>query len=231
MNPLQSLNSMTEVDVTLSDYGLALECLVFVWLISRRSAASSLKKWFLLFFSSIVLASLAGGTVHGFFQGGRSPGYDILWPLTLVFIGLTALAAWGIGATLLFSRRVVRRVILIIASVVFASYALLVLMIAIFPFFGRQGFLLAIVHYLPAVIFLCLAFGRIYFRERSRLALFGFLGMILTFVAAGIQQAKVSIHPVYLTHNTFYHLIQAVALFMIFWFARWFLSRSPGGVR
>lgn len=231
MNPLQSLNSMTEVDVTLSDYGLALECLVFVWLISRRSTVHPLKKWFLLFFGSIVLASLAGGTVHGFFQGGKSPGYDILWPLTLLFIGLTALAGWGIGALILFSRRVHRRMILIMANIIFAFYALLVLIIAIFPFFGRQGFSLAIVHYLPSVFFLFAALIILYRRDRSRQILVGIVGMFLTFVAAGIQQIGISLHPVYFTHNTFYHLIQGIALFMIFWFARWFLSRSTGGVR
>ena len=51
--------------------------------------------------------------------------------------------------------------------------------------------------------------------------LIGLLGLVLTLAAAGIQQARWSLHPVYLSYNALYHVVQAVALFCIYWSARW----------
>jgi hypothetical protein len=59
---------MTQVDVSLTDYGLAAECLCFAYLMARiRTRTSSLPAVFMLFFFSIAVAAAAGGTVHGFF--------------------------------------------------------------------------------------------------------------------------------------------------------------------
>jgi hypothetical protein len=44
---------------------------------------------------------------------------------------------------------------------------------------------------------------------------------MLTFVAAGIQQAKVTLHPDFLTYNTLYHLVQLAGLWLIFLGGRW----------
>ena len=44
--------------------------------------------------------------------------------------------------------------------------------------------------------------------------------MVLTLVAAVVQQRKISLHPVYFNHNAFYHAIQAVALVLIYVGAR-----------
>jgi hypothetical protein len=38
--------------------------------------------------------------------------------------------------------------------------------------------------------------------------------------AAAAQQAKIGIHPVYFDHNSLYHVLQAIALFMVFLVAR-----------
>ena len=90
---------MTEPDVTLTDYALAIECLIFAAILHRNNSRNvKLGRWFTLFFASICAASLFGGTVHGFFPEVDSLGHDILWPASLLTIGLTALAAWAIGA-------------------------------------------------------------------------------------------------------------------------------------
>src|SRR2546422_6430208 len=51
-----------------------------------------------LFFGSAAVASLAGGTVHGFFLDVRTLGNAVLWRITLIAIGVTAASAWAIGA-------------------------------------------------------------------------------------------------------------------------------------
>lgn len=220
---------ITEPDVTLTDYGLAVEGFLFAYLLYRRGdPGQPLRSWFVLFFGSLGIAALTGGTVHGFFHDAGTVGNAILWPATLIAIGGTTFAAWMVGATILFSglfsgqlsgrfsgkmRYWARQ----ISGAQFAGYSLTVL-------FTTQAFFIAIVNYLPAVLFLLVVFLLAYGRTRERTVLAGLFGLVLTFVAAVVQQRGVALHPVYFNHNALYHLIQAVALFLIFWSARWFVS-------
>jgi len=204
---------MTEPDVALTDYGLAIESAVFAFLIYRRGIRGQpLRTWFMVFFGSISLASLAGGTVHGFFNDEQAAVYAILWPATLIAIGLTALAAWTIGACLLFSPKIVRW-ITAAALVEFAGYSACVLLLT-------DEFWIAVAIYVPAAVFLLIALVGKYRRAQDREIVIGIAGLFLTFVAAAVQQAEIPLHPAYFNHNAFYHLIQGVALFMLFWTAR-----------
>ncbi len=210
---------ITEPDVTLTDYLVATECALFTYLLARKGDQKHpLRIWFAMFFGSISMAGIAGGTVHGFFLDIATLGYQILWPLTLVAIGVTALAAWIIGARIYFSSKVAGWV-RIVAVIEFAGYCLVVL-------FVTHSFFIAIINYLPAVIFLTVIFTLIYCQARERQVLVGLIGFLLTFIAVGVQQGGIALHPLYFNHNALYHLIQAVALFLIFWAARWWVKLS-----
>jgi len=50
--------------------------------------------------------------------------------------------------------------------------------------------------------------------------LYGLAGTMLTLVAAIIQRKEIKLHSRYFNHNAFYHLVQAIALLMIFMAAR-----------
>src|SRR3990172_2225617 len=81
-NPQQML---TEPDVTLTDYGLAIECALFTYLIyHRRNQQHPLRIWFTLFFGSLALSALTGGTAHGFFLNGGTTGHTILWSASIL---------------------------------------------------------------------------------------------------------------------------------------------------
>lgn len=208
---------ITEPDVAFTDYGLAIECVLFTYLLHRQGDAQQpLRNRFALFFGSVGVAALTGGTVHGFFLDVNTTGYAILWPATLIAIGVSALAGWMIGANLLFSPSVARG-ISVLAAVEFVVYSLAVLFIS-------QTFMVAVINYMPAALFLSLVLAIVYARLRERPVLVGLAGLVLTFVAAGVQQGGVGLHPVYFNHNAFYHLIQAGALLMIFWAARWLVE-------
>src|SRR5437667_11495607 len=98
---------MTEPAVALTDYAVALEGVLCLVLLERgRGVPGGLRSWFALFFASVSAASLCGGTVHGFFLDEQTLGYAILWPTTLLAMGVTTFSIWGIGAKLLFSSRV-----------------------------------------------------------------------------------------------------------------------------
>ena len=204
---------ITEPDVTLTDYGLSIECGILAYLLySHGDPKELLRYWFVLFFTATGLAALTGGTVHGFFLNTESLGYRILWPATLIAIGVTALMAWTIAARIQLSPKIARW-ISAAAVVEFAVYSLAVL-------FLTQEFWIAIAAYLPSVIFLLVALLLAYLRTQEKKLLIGITGLGLTFIAALVQQAQISLHPVYFNHNAFYHLIQGIALFMIFWAAR-----------
>jgi hypothetical protein len=205
---------MSEPDVTLTDYGLAIECAVLALLLLRQgNFHGPLRIWFALFFASVGLAALAGGTVHGFFPGEETLGHAILWPTVLIAIGFTALAGWAIGARLLFAPRPAC-LIWVIAAIGFVGYCMVVVFIS-------RTFTVAVMTYVPALLFLATAFTAVYARSRAPELLFGVGGLVLTLVAAGLQQLKIGLHPVYFNHNALYHLIQALALLMIFKGARW----------
>ncbi len=212
---------MNEPDVTLTDYALGLECAFFaLWLLAYGQADHPLRVWFITFFVSIGLAAFTGGTVHGYFANGGTLGHTLLWLTTLIAIGVTALSGWAIGAQLYFSETIAAWITRG-AVIVFTLYCVVVL-------FATRDFLVAIVHYLPATIFLLIVYVLVYQRAQETAVLSGLLGLILTFIAAGVQQAQLSFHPVYLSHNALYHVLQAVALFLIYWSARWFVIVSRG---
>ncbi|HEY2038790.1 MAG TPA: hypothetical protein VGG95_03945 [Edaphobacter sp.] len=166
----------------------------------------------MVFFFSIAVAAAAGGTVHGFFLDKSLLGYRVLWPVTLIVMGITALSGVHIAAALQLSRRVA--VYINQAALVgFLAYIVIVLFI-------RRDFLVAILGYLPALIFLGEAFLLAHLRKKKPAFLVGFLGVCVMLFAAATQQAKMGIDPRYFDHNALYHVLQAVALFMLFLAAR-----------
>jgi hypothetical protein len=86
--------------------------------------------------------------------------------------------------------------------------------------FFSQSFALAVVHYLPAAAFLLASLLVAYGRRREPHLLPGIAGLLLSFMAAAIQQTEARIPSLQLSHNALYHLVQAVALLMIFFTAR-----------
>jgi hypothetical protein len=86
--------------------------------------------------------------------------------------------------------------------------------------FIRGDFLIAILDYLPALVFLGGAFLLAYLRQKKPAFLIGFLGVCTMLCAAAAQQAKVGVDPRYFDHNALYHVLQAIALFMVFLAAR-----------
>ncbi len=212
---------IAEPDVALTDYALALETTVLAYLVHRRpSARRSLRAGWVLFFGAGAVATLAGGTVHGFFPA-PGPVEAALWALALLAVGVTALAAWAVGALVQFPPRTARWIVAA-AVAEFAAYAIAVAS-------GARAFALAVADYLPAALFLLVVFFLAWRRTAERPPLVGGLGLGVTFLAAWVQVSAVALPPLHLGPNTLYHLIQAVALLMIFVGARWTVTEPKGG--
>ena len=207
---------IAEPDVTLTDYALTIECALLAALLYRTpTSALPLRLYFVVFFCAVGLAALLGGTDHGFLLDKTTRLRAIVWKGTLVALGVSALAAWQAGALLVAPTPA--RWIRAGAVVLFIGY--------LFAVARSDAFLVAIAHYLPAVVFLLAVFGWHYIRGRERRYLWGAVALLLTFSAAGVQQARIGLHPVLFDHNALYHLIQAVALLLLFFAARGIVRR------
>jgi hypothetical protein len=73
-----------------------------------------------------------------------------------------------------------------------------------------------VIDYLGGLVLLSIALFKVYSRHRSRAALMGITGLFLTVAASVVQQAHISIDPHYFNHKALYHLVEAIALFLIY---------------
>jgi hypothetical protein len=205
--------TLLEPDVALTDFGLAAECALFAgWLLARARGRAPVLRWFVILFAALGLGALLGGISHGFLADHQSALSHWVWIATMLAIGVVALAGWAIGAHLLLTGAAVRGVLLL-AGGLFAVYAAVVL-------FVSQSFAVAVINYIAGTVFALAAFVLVYARRRAAHMLPGIAGLVLSFAAAGIQQGRIGLPALGLTHNALYHLVQALALLLIFLTAR-----------
>jgi hypothetical protein len=199
---------MREPDVTLTDFGLAAECAVCTALLGFMPTRSTgLRMGSLGFFVFQGLAAAAGGTVHGYCPDMQSPGCQFLWQFTLLSIGVAAFFAWMLAAGLLATGNAGRWLALVAVPQI-AIYATMVILVT-------QQFWIAFTIYLPAALLLLAAFCRGW-RTGHRFLVVGAIGLVLSFLSSFIQFRRIGIHPDYFNHNALAHVVQAVALVLIF---------------
>ena len=210
--------AIDEPDVSLTDFGLALEASIFAVLLARRvTTRTRLRGWAVAFFGSAAVASLAGAIDHGFLRrDGRETAHDVFWATTLLAIGASSLALVGIG-TELGLRRETARIVTIAAVLATSAYAVVVLVV-------WRDFLVAILAYAPAALCLLGILIRRYVAYRETASTAGIAAVLLAFTAAMVQRLEIGIHERYLGHNALYHLIQAISFALLFAAMRQFLA-------
>lgn len=207
---------MHDAAVALTDYALAVENAVLALLLwrARRKGAlsqSASVSWLVLFFAAIALSSALGATFHGFIADEKTFLGRVMWRAVMITIGVVALTGAN-AAGAMWSEKM-KRLVWIIAALAFVAYCLIVI-------FVSQDFRNAILIYLPAAVFLLVSFISKYVRSGNGRALVGAVGLVLTFVAAAVQQSGLSIAALHLDHNALYHIVQAVALVLVYIGAR-----------
>jgi hypothetical protein len=191
-----------EPAVAITDFILAVECTAFAFLIARKVLRSSYRMWLLAFFGSITAGALCGGLTHAFFPND-TPGSRAIWVATMAAIGVTALACWNLSAEVTGNEWMPLRAV---AIGTFVGYVGMVM-------YGFRAYRLVVINYLPAALFLLVA-CLIAWRGGERALRWTALGLVLTLVAAAVQVARIALPPI--DHNTLYHLVQAVALLLIY---------------
>lgn len=212
--------TLHEPAVALTDLGLALECTLFVFLLAAPTSNIALARAWRLLFASLAGAAFLGFVVHGFLVDKSALSYRLAWTATLLAIGVVTLATTLI-ATHLCCAAPTRQWIVRATLLLLSGYAFLVLM-------GYRHYGLAVAVYLPAILFLLGALAVRYWRVHSPGTVLGMAGLVLSLLAAAVQQLNINLHPDYLDHNTLYHLIQALALWLLYLCARRLLRPAAG---
>ena len=163
------------------------------------------QRWWSVAFTATAIASAAGGTVHGFQHAIARRLTNLLWLITLESLVVAAFAVVGAAIVLVGWGRTTRFVATFAAAVAFGSYGLWVI--------ENPVFLSAIAAYGAA--FGVLVGIRLSVRPLDGGGRLLLAGVALSMVAAGVQQSGWSIHR-YFNHNDLYHVIQAVAVWLLY---------------
>lgn len=206
---------MHEPDVVITDLVLAVECGLLAVLLLQRPPGL-LRTRFVALFVALGVAAFLGAISHGFFPHQFAPWYsadtlveELIWRGTMAAIGVAALGAWAAAVRIVGVEKTTQNVLVAVGVSMFAVYVLWIV-------FVSDEFRYAILYYTPASVFLWAAFILEWRRDRDRDLALGMVGMFLTFVAAGIQQAEINLHPRYFDYNALYHVVQGVGLFFIY---------------
>lgn len=199
---------MTDPNVTLAHYGLALLCFLLAVLLWRGRGFGKPRFWLLLFLLAGGLAPLLGGTVHGFLDVRGTAAHETLWTLTLLAAGVAGFAAWGLGARLAL-RDALARGTIGVGALILIVYAGVVLS-------GVRDFQVALIHGLPAAGILLVALLAAYRRRRQNGLLVAAAGALLTLIAAWILRAGIAIDAVPFDGDAPYHAVLGGAVILLY---------------
>jgi hypothetical protein len=196
-------------DVVLTDLGLAVLGAWLAWRLARAPGSRTMARSGVLIMAALASAALWGAVFHAFFPAGTSTpaGFAAWMPvaLSIAVIGAALLALAlrvatpGVPAS-------ARRFIAAAYAVVFALTVLLV----------DESYRTIVCFYAPVVVLFLVVAARQALRTRSAGWTLIAVSFAVSLLAAAVQQARVSLHPEHFDHNAVYHVLQAVALVLLY---------------
>jgi hypothetical protein len=211
--------SIHDPDVVFTDLGLALLAGYLasrLWIVHRGGSTRT---------GAVLLAGLAsaalwGAVFHAFFPDDTATRAGFIAWLPVAFsivVAATAMLSLALDVLLPRLSPTIRRMILGLYAAAFAGVVVLV----------DESFGSIVRFYVPALVLLLIAAGRQAVAggggERGWTLITA--GLLVSVSAAVLQQAQVAIHPEYFDHNAVYHVVQAVAVVVLY---RGFRT-TPGG--
>jgi hypothetical protein len=196
-------------DVALTDLGLALLGGYLGWLLWSLPGRSTLRRMGAVLMGGLANAALWGGIFHAFFPDGTAtlPGF-LAWIPVTISIAVAACTMLDLSLRLLLPGipSPIRQSLLAAYGATFVGVVL----------FVRESFSTIVYFYTPTLLLLLFAAGRQAVRSRDAGWTLISTGLVVSMVAAVLQQAKIAVHPTYFDHNAVYHVVQALALFFLY---------------
>ena len=196
-------------DVVFTDLGLAILAGWLGWRLWTRTGPGTLPRAGVVLLGGLASAAFWGAIFHAFFPANTTTlsGF-IAWipvSLSILVVGATLLE---LSLRLLVPRLAppVRRSLVAVYAAAFATVVLLV----------DESFSSIVRFYVPPLVLFLAAALRQAIRGASAAWTLIAVAFSISAGAALIQQAEVSIHPVYFDHNAVYHVVQAVAVVLLY---------------
>jgi hypothetical protein len=192
----------------LTDYLLGIWVLwlgLRLWRQGRRLNDRATGDWSLVFIFSAV-AAFSGGTAHGFPDLLDGIGRALLWKLTVQAVGIASLCFLSAIIRSMFRGRV-RHILMAVAFVKWAVYA--------WWMTSHDAFLYVVLDYLPSLLFVGGMQAWCWLKKERIAGRWIALGVVISLVAAGIQQSGFSLHR-HFNHNDLYHVVQMVAFYLLY---------------
>jgi len=182
---------------------------VFAVLLWRQQPARTARRVAASIFACLCVSSVTGGSYHGFFPGGtEGPGGWAVWITTMLILGVAAGLAWIFFFLLLGRARGLRVVVAAVAAA-FLIYAFVVVRV-------DHSFRVSAIASAPAVLAVLVLMLVRAVRDGHRNAALASAAIVLMLAAAVLQQLHVGLHPVWFNHNALYHLLEGIALAVLF---------------
>lgn len=189
----------------LTDAALGALCSVLAARLFRSKPNVSQRCWAAAL-AICALSAFAGGAYHGFLPQMPSSVSEPLWTLTLMSIGWAAFfAVVAISAAYLPKRW--RRVVATVAAVQLAVY--------LYAATQTAEFIIAILDYSVSFGFVLAVCAYAWIAASDIAARWIVLGVVVSFLAAGIQATGIAPHP-HFNHNDLYHVVQMLGMWMLY---------------
>jgi len=194
---------VTERDTTWTDFALAALCAVFAVILLRAGGAAL---HYAGLFAALGAAALFGALWHGWFAGRQQGVGGALWLAVMLAIGLANTALWLIAGHVLGESGAIFSALALAQFIAFAALVLI----------GKRSFLIASAFSLPPVLVLIAAHGWKLADGGGIDHAFGLAGFGTALAGAALQAARIGLPGLGLGHNALYHLVQALALTLVF---------------
>lgn len=206
--------SIHDPDVVVTDLVLAMLGAYLGWRLWTIPGRGKVQRDGAIIMGALASAALWGAIFHAVFPAGTAtfPGRLVWAPVGLsIVVAGAAMLELGIRVLPVEVSPRSRRWLLMTYAAVFAVVVVLL----------DHSFTSIVYFYVPALFLLLVAAARQAVRSRAVAWRLMVTGLILSAVAALLQQARVAIHPIYFDHNAVYHVVQSIALvFLFFGFRR-----------
>ena len=202
-----------EPDVVFTDLGLAILGAWLAWRLSRAAAGGpgTLSRDGAVVMGGLASAALFGAVFHAFFPARTATVWGfIAWMPVALSILVVAATLLELGLRILAPRLApgARRGVVAVYALAFLAVVLLV----------DESFSSIVRFYLPALLLMLVAAARRAMGAAPWNAGWPAIAAGFTISVGGalMQQAEVSVDPVYFNHNAVYHVVQAVAVVTLY---------------
>jgi hypothetical protein len=199
---------ITEPTTMITDYILAILTAwwgVMLWRTGRQQGQTAVTLWGASFLA-VTVASIAGGTAHGFAFYLEGLPKVIFWKTTLYAIGA---ASFCVLAGTLFATvaRPIRSWLLGVAVLGLVAYAAWMI--------NHDDFKYVIYYYAPSMVVVLILQIYAAYALKADGAPWIIAGVIVAFAAAGIQRSGFSLHR-HFNHNDIYHVVQMASFYLLY---------------